>query len=63
MDLLIEFFTMENLCQALELLCSRYPNLPIWIGGDLNLPNIDWESLTTTDSAYSLLKTMGFLRQ
>ena len=35
------FVTMENFCQALESLCSRHPNLPIWIGGDLNLPNVD----------------------
>jgi len=29
-DLLIEILLLyDNLCQALELLCSRYPNLPI----------------------------------
>jgi len=45
---------MENLCQALETLCTTYPYLPIWIGGDINLPNIDWENLTITDSTYPL---------
>jgi len=52
---------MENLCQALESLCSRYSDLPIWIGGDINLPNIDWESLTTTDSTYPASLCEGFL--
>ena len=41
---------MENLCQALETLCLSYSSLPIWIGSDINLPNIDWENLTVTDS-------------
>ena len=43
-----------NKYQALESLCSRHPDLPIWIGGDLNLPNLDWECFATTDSAYPL---------
>jgi len=29
-----------------------HPSLPIWIAGDLNLPNIDWEVNHTNGSAY-----------
>ena len=35
---------IENLCKALESLCLTYLDIPIWIAGDLNLPNIDWEN-------------------
>ena len=27
-------------------MCLKYPNSPVWLGGDVNLPDIDW----TTDS-------------
>ena len=35
---------MESLCQLFESICSTYPETPIWITGDMNLPNINWET-------------------
>ena len=55
--------TMENLCQALETLCLTYPSLPIWIGDDINLPNIDWENLTVTDGTYPSLLFINFMQE
>ena len=34
----------QNLCNILEQMVVSNPNIPIWIGGDLNLPNIDWSN-------------------
>ena len=36
---------MENLCQALQNIFLTNPDTPVWIAGDINLPNVDWESL------------------
>ena len=44
--------SMESLCQLFESLCSTHPDSPIWIAGDMNLPNIDWESFCITNSSY-----------
>jgi len=41
-----------NLCQFLKTIVDNHPSLPIWIAGDLNLPNIDWEVNHTNGSAY-----------
>ena len=30
------------------------PKLPIWIAGDFNLPNIDWDNLSVSGYNYSL---------
>jgi len=39
----------------------RYPDLPIWMGSDINLPNIDWESLTAIDSMHPIPLCKRFL--
>ena len=31
------------------------PATPIWIGGDLNLPNIEWSSNSITDNRYPII--------
>ena len=31
---------------------DNHPSLPLWIAGDLNLPNIDWEVYHTNGTAY-----------
>lgn len=41
-----------NLCNFLKTIIDNYPHLPIWIAGDLNLPNIDWEINHINGSAY-----------
>ena len=33
--------TMMNLCKLFESLCTTYSDTPIWIAGDMNLPNIN----------------------
>ena len=43
---------MESLCQLFESICSTYPETPIWITGDMNLPNIDWETFCVTNNSY-----------
>ena len=39
-----ELQSVDNLCQLFTNLSSSYTNTPIWIVGNLNLPNIDWEN-------------------
>lgn len=46
--------TIENLCNLFESLCVTYPDTPIWIAGDMNLPNIDWESFCVTNNSYPI---------
>jgi len=31
---------------------QEYYDLPMWIGGDLNLPNIDWENNVVKHGSY-----------
>jgi len=35
-------------------LCLKYPDSPTWIGGDINLPDIDWSANTTACNSYNL---------
>ena len=35
---------MDNVNQAIPSLCHMLSNILIWIGGDINLQDIDWES-------------------
>ena len=37
---------MEDLCSTIEHLKKRFKNAVIWIGGDFNLPDINWQSNT-----------------
>ena len=41
---------MENLCQLLQEIYTKFKNSVIWIAGDLNLPNINWKLNTIQDS-------------
>ena len=40
------------MCDTFEHILSSYPNSPIWLVGDLNLPNIDWEHYCIRNSTY-----------
>ena len=42
---------LQQLCKDIEYVISKYPNLPVWITGDLNLPNIDWENHVVKDNS------------
>ena len=33
-------------------ICNKYPKDTIWVGGDMNLPDIDWEENTITGNQY-----------
>ena len=38
-----------NIINNLLSICQKYKNNPIWIGGDFNLPDIDWTSNNIVD--------------
>ena len=35
---------IQNITNEIEFLVKKHKNSPIWIGGDINLPDIEWES-------------------
>ena len=47
---------MDTVNQTLSTLCHKFSNMPIWIGGDMNLPDIGWETdqLTTYQYTHSI---------
>ena len=44
----------QNLCNILEEMVASNPNTPLWIGGDLNLPNIDWTNSSILNNRYPM---------
>ena len=40
---------MESLCSAISSLSNMYPGSVIWISGDANLPDIEWETTSIVD--------------
>ena len=47
---------MDTVNQNLPTLCHKFSNMPIWIGGEMNLPDIEWEAeqLTTNQNTHSI---------
>ena len=47
---------MDTVNQNLSTLCHKFSNMPIWIGGEMNLPDIEWEAeqLTTNQNTHSI---------
>ena len=47
---------MDRLCEEVETVRSRFNKKVVWIGGDFNLPDIDWKlsSIISTSNAISL---------
>ena len=43
---------LQQLCSDLEGLMNEHPNVPIWIAGDLNLPNISWDYNSVEGNSY-----------
>jgi hypothetical protein len=37
---------MESLCSAISSLFNNYPGSVIWISGDANPPDIEWETMS-----------------
>ena len=42
----------DILVNSLTDLLKKYKSNPLWIGGDFNLPDLDWDSYTITGSQY-----------
>ena len=43
---------VNDLCGVICDLVNKHSNSTVWIGGDLNLPDIDWSSGTVTSHNY-----------
>ena len=44
--------SINDLCHLFIDISSTYPNIPIWITGDLNLSNINWENFSIQGTTY-----------
>ena len=52
---------MEDLCTTIEGIGQRFKNAVIWIGGDLNLPDINWNRNTIDGNQNSTTINNRFL--
>ena len=52
---------MENPCDSLNCMITKYNNPTIWLPGDLNLPNINWSNNTVNGNHYLLSLCNVFL--
>ena len=52
---------MDTVNQNLSTLCHKFSNMPIWIGGDMNLPDIEWETEQLTTNQYTQSISYSFL--
>ena len=43
----------SKICNEIRKLNDKYKNCPIWVGGDTNLPDIDWSSNSIVSHQYS----------
>ena len=46
---------LQELIKILEEVVINNPTIPIWIAGDINLPNIDWNKNTVVNNCYPLV--------
>ena len=44
--------SVTNLCHFFKCIVDRYPTSPVWIAGDLNLPNINWDTIHISSFMY-----------
>ena len=49
------FTYLQSLHQCFEDVVCNNPTATIWVGGDLNLPNIDWTTKSPSENNYPLL--------
>jgi len=52
---------LNQLCAHLETIKSNHPNSTIWLSGDLNLSDINWEGNCVDGHQYSLNHNNSFL--
>jgi len=43
---------IQNICSQIQIIQNKFKNHPIWIGGDLNLPDIDWSDNSIKSHQY-----------
>ena len=51
----------ESLFDEIKRLSKKYKHNPVWIGGDFNLPDIDWETKSIIGSQYPKSLNVSFL--
>lgn len=42
-----------SMCDAISSIARKFPNSPLWIAGDTNLPDIDWKTSTVLKHQYT----------
>ena len=52
---------LTELCHQLKLIRNKYSNSAFWIGGDINLPDIDWSTNSIQNHHYTLSLNNIFL--
>ena len=52
---------MDTVNQNLSTLCHKFSNMPMWIGGGMNLPDIEWETDHQSVHALDQLLFFGYL--
>jgi len=52
----------NNLTESISQLCAKYPKCPVWIGGDANLPDIDWSADSIVSNNYNQSINSNFLK-
>ena len=52
---------MDTVNQTLSTLCHKVSNMSIWIGGDMNLPDIEWKTERLTTNQYTHSISYSFL--
>ncbi|XP_072042006.1 uncharacterized protein [Amphiura filiformis] len=52
---------LEKMCSQIEEIATKFRNAVVWISGDLNLPDINWTTLTIDGHQYPLSLNQRFL--
>ena len=52
---------LQNLCQQIEMIKTKFPNSALWIAGDVNLPDINWSNNYISGHSYPVSLNQSFL--
>ena len=52
---------IDTVNQPFSTLCHKFSSMPIWIDGDMNLPDIEWETERLTTNQYTHSISYSFL--
>ncbi len=52
---------VQELCQAIKQVATSHPTATIWLSGDFNLPDIDWDTEAIAGNQYSMAINNIFL--